>query len=242
MLVHGIPFESWIRLSYAERHVIDPKGWPMEQNNAPQIDPSQAAMATLALVPEVMIEGGGETSKAQAALEKLRAFPVFTAEQIAIAGDLLQHLKGEWDRLETRRTSFTQPLLAVKYSIDELFKPALSALKEGEVVLKEKIRTAQLSIQQANFEAQQKAQALLQVGDARGAALASSALQTTQAPVGIQYRDVWKYRIVDASIIPKLFLKVDEQKIAAHVKIHGANSNIPGVEVSKDVQVVAGKK
>lgn len=206
------------------------------------LDPTQAALSTLALVPTIVQESGGEATKAQAALEKLRGLTVYTAEHIAIAGDLLQYIKGDWTRLENRRTSITKPLLAVKRSIDDLFNPAIHALAEAETILKSKIAQAQLAIQQANYAAQQAAHALLQQNDARGAALASQHLQTTEAPKGIRYTDVWEYRIVNAAIIPLAFLMADEKKIAAHVKIHGANSNIPGVEVTKNIGIAAGRK
>jgi hypothetical protein len=242
--IHGIPYPLWIRMSYEERHAVDPAGWPMENRTMeqPQQDPTQAALSVLAVVPQVVQESAGETSRAQAALQKLRDFPVYTAEQIAIAGDILQHVNGEWHRIETRRTSITQPLLAAKRSIDSLFSDALSMLEEAEKILKAKIKQARDSIEAANTAAQLAAEQMLQQGDARGAALATQNLQPTQAPQGLTFRDVWEWRVVNASVLPREYLTPDTKKIAAVVKKLGNKANIPGVEITKGTGISAGRK
>ena len=40
----------------------------------------------------------------------------------------------------------------------------------------------------------------------------------------------WRYRIIDASMVPRRWLVPDEQSIARHVKVCGAAHGIPGIE------------
>lgn len=213
-----------------------------QQSEQPDANAVPAAMQVLSQVPAIVQESFSENDRAKVALDKLRNFPIYTAEQIAIAGDVLQYMKGEWQRIEDRRTSITKPLLEVKRAIDGVFKPALDTLVEAEQILKGKIAQAHQAIQAANFAAQQAAQQHLQQGDARAAALATQNFQPTQAPQGLQFRDVWEWRVVDATQLPREFLTADTKKIAAYVKKHGDKANIPGVVVTKNTMITAGRK
>lgn len=235
--IHGMPWHRWIRLSYAERHRIDPENWPMASNEV------LATMMTLEHPPaEIVNDTTTEATKARMAIEKLRSLPVVGNPGIALASDLLQHVKGEWERLDSRRKAITQPLLEAKRKIDALFSPATEALLEGEAILKRKIADAKNALERANYEAQIAAQQHLLQGDARGAALATQNLQPVEAPAGIQYREVWKWRITNAAVLPRDFLCPDTKKIEAHVKAHGQNHNIPGIAVERDTQIAAGRK
>lgn len=49
--------------------------------------------------------------------------------------------------------------------------------------------------------------------------------------VGVSFRKVWKFRIVNADLIPREYLKVDEVKIGQVVRAMKDGTNIPGVEV-----------
>lgn len=208
----------------------------------PEEDPTQGALRVLASIPQVLHEGSGETSKAEAALVKVLNLPVYTADHIILAGDLLEHVNGERARLDARRTAITKPLLAAKYSIDDLFMPAIKVLDRIKEALQEKIETAALAIRAANLAAQEEAQRRLQQGDARGAALATQNFQPTQAPAGLSFREKWVYRVVDASLLPREYLTPDVKKIAARVKKLGNKANIPGVVVTEGLGVVAGQK
>jgi hypothetical protein len=221
------------------------KRMKVEQNVMPAAPPPDdlgAAITVLHSVPAMVIESLDEKGKAERSLEKLRILQVVTPPQIALAAGILEHVKGEWFRLETRRTSITKPLLAVKYSIDEIFSPALSVLKAAEAMLKDKIVSATLAIEAANQQAQFEAQQLLAQGDARGAAMATQNLQPTEAPKGIKIADKWEWRVVDVAQLPRDFMTPDLKKIERHVKAHGASSNIPGVSVTRSLGISAGKK
>jgi len=57
---------------------------------------------------------------------------------------------------------------------------------------------------------------------------------------GISMREVWKFRIVDESLIPREFLKPDEVKIGGYVRSMKSSAKIPGVEIYREKSVVAG--
>lgn len=194
---------------------------------------------TVVTTQEVAAETAREAEAANAALVQLRDLDVVTGEQIELASAVLLDVKGEYKRLDERQKAITAPLNAALKGVRDLFRPALSALEEAEVLLKAKIAQAQLAIAEANRRAMEQTQAALHAGDVRAASVASSAIVSTEAPKGLSYRDAWTYRVVDASKLPRDFLMPDVKKIAAHVKANGDKRPIPGVEVVKDVQVVA---
>ena len=49
--------------------------------------------------------------------------------------------------------------------------------------------------------------------------------------VGVSFRKVWKFRIVNPDLIPRAYLKIDEVKIGQVVRAMKDGANIPGVEV-----------
>ena len=48
---------------------------------------------------------------------------------------------------------------------------------------------------------------------------------------GLSYRDVWKFRVVNAALVPREYMAVDETKIGAVVRAMKGTVTIPGVEV-----------
>lgn len=69
------------------------------------------------------------------------------------------------------------------------------------------------------------------------------AVVVREAPkvAGVSTREVWKFRIKDASLLPRQFLTEDEAKIRKYVDAMKADAAIPGVEIWKERQVAAGR-
>lgn len=65
-------------------------------------------------------------------------------------------------------------------------------------------------------------------------------LPKVEQPKGISYRDIWRYRIVNESIVPREYLCLDEQKIGGVVRSLKDAARIPGIEVYSE-KVVAGR-
>lgn len=66
--------------------------------------------------------------------------------------------------------------------------------------------------------------------------------RSTPKIAGLSYREVWRYRIVDATQIPREYLAVDEQKIAGVVRATKGTITIPGVEAYPDKVASAGSR
>jgi hypothetical protein len=187
---------------------------------------------------KVQLDVARETQQAQGALRELADFEVTTQEEIDFAGTLLVDVKTRWKRLEERRKEITAPMNEALRSANDLFRPALAALADAEGLLKKKIADAQMEIQRKNREAMEAAQRALTAGDVRGAAEAAQALVPTMlAPTGVTVREVWEFRVVDAALVPRAYMKVDEAAIRAAVA--AGVREIPGVVIEKGQQVIA---
>lgn len=196
-------------------------------------------MTTLMIPPDVAPEAHNETTRAQQAVAAIKSIRVLTQEHIVTVSPLLQQIKGDMKRLDERKKAITKPLNDALRSVRDLFRPAEQALEEAERHLKLEIGNAQQAIREANQRAMFLTQAALQQHDVRAAALASGAIQATEAPQGISFRDRFEFRIVDASKLPREFLMPDERRIRAYIAEHGERAAIPGVVIEKQVGVVA---
>lgn len=190
---------------------------------------------------DLVTETAKETSTANEALEALRGFEVQTPEQINIAGEILVDVKGRFKQLEERLQEITKPLNAALKSTRDLFRPAMSAYEEAEVILKQKIAHAHLAIAEANRLAMLAAQAQMAQGNVHAAALAATSMVERPTTEGVRTRESYGYRIVNALLVPREFLVVDDKKIKAHIAAHGDKNPIPGVVVEKTMQVVAAR-
>lgn len=66
--------------------------------------------------------------------------------------------------------------------------------------------------------------------------------KATPAVSGISYRDVWKFRVVNAALVPREYLTVDETKIGGVVRAMKGTVTIPGVEIySEKVASASGR-
>jgi hypothetical protein len=189
--------------------------------------------------PQAAAVAHEEHHKAAAALAMIEGFVIVTPTDIDAATPLLQHIKGNLNRVIDRKEEITKPLNAALKAVRDLFRPSENALKECERILKLKIATANNNIREANRIAQLATQAALQQGDVLAAAQHSGAIQSTEAPQGLQLRAVFRCRVVNPAMLPREFLMPDEAKIREHVARYGKQHPIPGVEVSEDTQVIA---
>ena len=66
--------------------------------------------------------------------------------------------------------------------------------------------------------------------------------KATPKIAGLSYREVWKFRVVDATKVPREYLAVDEQKIGGVVRAMKGAVNIPGIEVYAEKVASAGSR
>jgi hypothetical protein len=157
------------------------------------------------------------------ALETLRGFEIPDDEEQEFAAKLLREVKEQWKTIEAQRKKITTPLNEALKQTNALFKPVLTALEEGESLLKSKI-TAYL---------EQKARAntaALQAASVAPTPAAATAALSTVAPVapptGVSVRHVWKFEVTDPDLVPREYCSPDGKKIGA---VDPTTTQIPGV-------------
>jgi hypothetical protein len=194
-----------------------------------------------ALVSTAAQETEARTNEARAVRAALEDFSIVTKEEIETASGLLVDIKGRSKALEDRMSEITRPINAALKSIRDLFRPAISAYEEAEVLLKRRISDAYQAIERANQEAMRAAQAQMEQGNVLAAAQVASSLVEKPATEGVRTQEVFTFRVVNALLVPREFLVVDEKKIRAYISIHQDQKPIPGVSIEKDVRIVAAR-
>ena len=172
-----------------------------------------------------------------------------------------QRIKDTFDEPINRAHLAHKAMLAAKVEHDEPLKSAEAVVKRkmGDYkAAEERLRQAEerrlREEAQREAEEQRLAEAARLEAEGRKAqadallevpVVAPPVVLPTQAPrsEGVSTRKVWKYRIVDPSVIPREWLIPDEKAIGAVVRTRGeaAKGAIPGVEVySEDSVAVKG--
>jgi hypothetical protein len=159
---------------------------------------------------EISREAETEAAEYQDALTTVRRLEIITEIDFSYAGDLVKHAHANWKRLEERRTEITKPMLASKRKVDDLFKPALTALAEIQSTLKGKIA--------AYTEAQRAAQ--IQAMHSSADVFAAGGTPTEAIPEvptvkGVSVgRSYWVADVVDPDAVPRELCSPDPDKIA----------------------------
>lgn len=162
------------------------------------------------------------------ALRVLRDFTIETEEDVEFAVGELESVKAFWDELEKKRTAITKPMNAALRETNKLFKEPQGLLKELEALWKEKL------VERKVVQEQERQRLLEAAGDAEDADDAREALIAAgdvADPGGVSFRDNWTFEVVDAELVPREYLMVDEKAIASVVKGLKEKTDIPGVRV-----------
>lgn len=171
-----------------------------------------------------------EAAKYTAALDLLRELTITSKEGADFANDRLHAIKAQAKEYEARRTSVTKPLLDVKRTIDDWFRPVATALAGAEQILKGKIA----DYTRRTEDDQRAAMLAVAAGD-------PTALALTAPPVplaGINVRTVWDAEIADPDAVPRELCSPDLAKIKQAIWYADTDAEprpIPGVRfVRKD--------
>lgn len=181
-----------------------------------------------------------------------------------IAATDLRRIKAFAKEVDEERKSITKNLDDAKTAIMNLFRPAVDYLTQAESTLKnaltkfldaeEKKRREEEAIKRkAAEEAAAKlreeaailakqgeaghARALSQQADMLPAMVRADTPQTTLA--GVSSSEAWKFEIIDALLVPREYLMIDETKLRKVVQALKAETNIQGVRVYSERQIAA---
>lgn len=202
-------------------------------------------------------------TEAQQVAVRAREYAIATAEDYAGAAGELSKIKAAQKRLDDMRKGMTKPLDETKKRIMDLFrrpaddldtaersiKGAMSTYnREQERIRQEQQRKADEAARKERERLAEQAAKAAQAGKAEKAAALEMRAETVTAPVisrptpkvaGIATRKVWKFRIVNPTLVPEQYKTIDERKIGGVVRSLGADANIPGVEVYQDDVIAA---
>lgn len=182
--------------------------------------------------------------------------------------ELLRAIKTRLKELAEKRLSMTRPLDESKRSIMSLFAPYIEKMEAVEKRIKNAMITYESTVVESRRREQEIADRIAKERElAKKQELiekANTALQSDRpilaetyarkvsevhvAPInvaasyrpGVGMRSVWKFRIVDASKLPREYLTPDETKIGGVVRALKGDCQIEGVEVYED-KVVSGR-
>lgn len=199
--------------------------------------------------------------------ERYKDFSITTADIYASVGQDLKAVKSKAKELDVLRKSLTKPLDESKKRIMEFFKPPLVALATVETAInvamvdwnreQEKIRQAEeFRLREAQRKETERLQRLATKAEERGstekaeefqgrAAVVQSTMPVVASKVekisGLQTRVNWKFRIVDASKIPREYMIPNEKSIGEIGRATKGVVKIDGVEFYSEETMAAGR-
>lgn len=179
-------------------------------------------------------ESAAFRQEAESALPDIEDFVIQNDDDKDFAADLLREVKDKHKAVEGRRKEITVPLNKALRGVNDLFRPALKALEEGEKMLKSKI------VGYVERRDEERKAALLAASQTKDAAKATEALskaEVTSAPEGVNIRYRWVFEVTDPDQVPRELCSPDPKKIGAMA----AGTEIPGVVWKQEPLVTARK-
>lgn len=204
------------------------------------------------------------TSTGAAVIAQVRGMKIVSTEGYEQGSSLLLRIKAALKSLEEARTRITAPLNASLREVNAQAKGKAAPLEEAERIIKramgdyqiEQERIAREQQRKLDEEAAKERTRLQEIADRAAASGQETKAErfaeraaTVVAPVvqavapkvaGIKTRDVARYKIVNAALLPREYLMADEKKIGAIVRALKTEANIAGVEVWLEKEIAAG--
>ena len=195
-------------------------------------------------------------------LGQAKAIQITNHEQAMAAGDFLKAVKELKKRIEEKlgpvvKASYDAWKKACSYrkEHDDPLDQAEAAVKaKMNTYLAEQERQRRAEEQRRQLEAQKAAEAQAEqdallmeaTGDAEAAEVVRAEpvvapvvnLAPVEKPAGIATQSVWRYKILDSSLVPNEYKIIDEKKIGAVVRAMKGATNIPGIQAYEDKIVI----
>jgi len=178
-------------------------------------------------------------------------YTIQSQQDVAVATEFLVKVKGRAKRIEELRQFFVKPLNDQAKAINERFKASLKPLEEIEAKVKRSISDFTLEQERKRQEEERKLQEQHakemakqeKQAEKTGEDFVPSAAPTIAAPSGpvrsssgtASTPKVWKFEVVDPTLVPRDYLEVNESLIRKAV--NGGTRDIPGVRIYQDVDV-----
>ena len=191
-------------------------------------------------------------------LGQAKAIQITNHEQAMAAGDFLKAVKELKKRIEEKLAPLVKAAydswkkqVAYRKEHDDPLDQAEAAVKaKMNAYLAEQERQRRLEEQRQQLEAQKAAEAQAEqdallmeaTGDAEAAEMVRTepvvapvvVLAPVEKPKGIATQSVWRWKVINESLVPNEYKIIDQTKIGGVVRAMKAATNIPGVQVYED--------
>ena len=195
------------------------------------------------------VQNGALVRRAESLSSQLATAQVTDQHALAVVNELIgasiemrKELDGHYHPILDAARKTVDSIRQAKASLyDPLEKgEALARKQVAAFLLAEQRRVELETAQTAKANAQEikeHARDLARAGEKEAAAAlrAAPTLVTapppTIAPQGVSLREDWKFQVVDAALVPREYLIVDEKKVGAVVRASKGQQQIPGIRV-----------
>lgn len=202
------------------------------------------------------------------AVNRIRSFAaglvIKSARAYEEAATLLKSIKGQLASFEEARTKITKPINDGLREVNAQHRATVAPLLADEIVIKnamirysdeqDRIREEEQRRQnEIARKEQERLQAIADRAQAKGQEDKAEQFQQRAAQVvapiaqqaapkvgGIAVPLVWTFDIIDASLIPREYLDVNETRIRKVVQAMQGNTKIPGIRVRQVKRIAAG--
>jgi hypothetical protein len=163
----------------------------------------------------------------------IKDFEIQNDEQQEQVAGVLRDVKKRSSQLEERRKEITVPLNKALNSVNDLFRHPRAKFDALEKTLKEKIATY------LRKKSEENSRMLREAAAAPTAAIATRAIAQVAPvlpPQGVSVRQVTKFEVVNADLVPRELCSPDLDKIKLALS---TGREVPGVRVYQEAQVTA---
>lgn len=171
---------------------------------------------------------------AKQVLSSIKSLEIVDDASFRDAADILKQVKTWTKELEGKRDSVTKPMNAALSVIRGWFKPTLDTLFTAEVTLKRAIAGYEQLAREKNEAAMKAMAEAAQAQDMAAVSVAVSSIVGTPKVAGLSVRKVLRWKVVNASQVPREYLSIDPSKVDAAVTAAKGTvtptPSIPGIE------------
>lgn len=215
----------------------------------------------------ITVEVQEKAQETEVLAQSYENYAITTTENYAHSAEDLKKIKAKAKELDTMRKSLTKPLDESKKRIMAFFKKPLTLLGSAESAIKsaminwqqeqEKIRLAEEKrLAEAQRKETERLARLAAAAEKRGdeqkaeefkgrSTVVESAVPTVVSKVqpisGINKVEVWKFRIVDATKIPREYMMPNEVSLGQIARATKGSVKIEGIEFYSEETIRAGR-
>lgn len=189
---------------------------------------------------DIIIKTNEENARASAVIRGLRGLKQTVKDTFR---PHIQTANKLWKDLLASEKEYLEPIERAEQIVEDKIKEFIRVEEQKRVEAQRKIdELAKKEAEKEKAKLEKQAEKLISKGkdDEAEAKLQEAQMVTAIAPIieskavkqeGVSTVKVWKFRIVDESVIPRDFLSVDEQKIRKYVTAMKQSGLIAGVQI-----------